>query len=195
MSVARVDAMTLAKFLDWEASRELKYEFDGFAPVVMAGVSWEHSTIPANIMGILYDRLRGKPCRPHGSEVKVEVTGRIRYPDALVVCRPVARGTNVITDPVVLFEILSDESGHRDRVTENEEYRRTPSVQRHVMLEQDEPAATVFARDGDRWIGTPLKGDAVLSMPEIGAEFPLIEFPLIECYEELTVPADGPPAA
>jgi hypothetical protein len=38
----------------------------------------------------------------------------------------------------------------------------------------------VFAREGERWVGSLLTGDAVLSMPEIA-----IEFPLAELYEGL----------
>ena len=71
---------------------------------------------------------------------------------------------------------MSNESGCSDRTTKNDEYRRTPSVQRYVMLEQDLPAATVFAREGERWVGTLHNGDAVLAMPEIGIEIPLAEF-------------------
>jgi hypothetical protein len=66
----------------------------------------------------------------------------------------------------------------------------TPSVERYVMLEQDEQAATMFAREGERWVGTLLKGDAVLSMPEIGIEVKLAEF-----YEGLDFSVDDLPAA
>jgi Uma2 family endonuclease len=190
MSVARVDAMTLTEFLEWEERQETKYEFDGFEPVAMVGVTRAHAVIQRNLMFALTGRLLGKSCEPFGGELKVEVAGRIRYPDAFVVCTPGADTDKVITDPVVIFEILSKESGHRDRVTKNEEYRLTPSVQRYVMLEQDAPAATVFAREGDRWVETLLKGDAILSMPEIGIEVPLVEF-----YEGLTFAADEQPAA
>ena len=48
------------------------------------------------------------------------------------------------------------------------------------MLEQDSQAATVFAREGDRWVGSLLTGEVVLSMPEIG-----VEVPLAELYEGL----------
>lgn len=189
MSVAQVHRMTLAEFLAWEECQETKYEFDGFEPVAMVGVSWAHSTIQANIMAALVNRLRGKPCRPHGSDLKIEVVGRIRYPDAFVVCTPVANNDKIVTDPVVIFEILSDGSDRRDRITKNEEYRLTPSVQRYVMLEQDEPAATVFAREGERWVGTLLKGEATLSMPEIGIEILLAEF-----YEGLEFTGGDRPA-
>ena len=42
MSVARSHAMSMAEFLAWEECQELKQEFDGFEPVVMAGVSLVH---------------------------------------------------------------------------------------------------------------------------------------------------------
>jgi Uma2 family endonuclease len=190
MSIARAHTMTLAEFLEWDERQEGKYEFDGFEPVAMVGVTRAHSVIQRNILFALTGRLRGKRCEVHGSEMKIEVAGRIRYPDAFVVCTPGAVSDKVITDPVVIFEILSDGSERRDRVTKNDEYRLTPSVQRYVMLEQDEPAATVFAREGERWIGTLIKADAILTMPEIGIEVPLAEF-----YEGLTFPGVESPAA
>ncbi len=190
MSVSRSHSMSMAEFLEWEERQETKYEFDGFEPVAMVGVTRAHSVIQRNILLALGIRLRGKQCEPHGSELKIEVAGRIRYPDAFVVCTPGPGTDKVITDPVVIFEILSDESFRRDRITKNEEYRLTPSVQRYVMLEQDEQAATVFAREGDRWVGTLLKGEAILSMPEIGIEVPLAEF-----YEGLEFAESERPAA
>jgi Uma2 family endonuclease len=176
MSVAQNRSMTKAEFLDWEERQELKYEFDGFEPVAMVGVTRADSVIQRNLVTALTNRLRGQPCEPHGSELKIEVAGRIRYPDAFVVCTPGAATDKIVTDPVVIFEILSEGTERQDRITKNEEYRLTPSVQRYVMLEQDEPAATVFAREGERWVGTLLRGDAILSMPEIGIEVPLAEF-------------------
>jgi Uma2 family endonuclease len=180
----------MAEFLTWEERQETKYEFDGFEPVAMVGVTGAHSTIQINLLTALNLRLRGKPCKPHGSDLKIQVAGRIRYPDAFVVCAPVADRDKIVTDPVVIFEILSDGTNRTDRVTKNEEYRLTPSVQRYVMLEQDEPAATVFAREGERWVGTLLKGGANLPMPEIGIEIPLAEF-----YEGLSFTTAEQPAA
>jgi Uma2 family endonuclease len=188
MSVTRVRPMSLSDFLAWEERQEGKYEFDGFAPVAMVGVTVAHSAIQRNVLFALTGRLRGRPCQAHGSELKIQVVGRIRYPDAFVVCTPRGNGETIITDPVVIFEIVSNESDRRDRIIKNEEYSLTPSVQRYVMLEQDVPAALVFAREGDRWIGTLHKDDAVLAMPEIGIEIPLAEF-----YEGLDLaPADLP---
>ncbi len=180
MNVALRQRMSRAEFLAWEERQELRYEFDGFDIRAMVGVTRAHAVIQANLIGALRDRLRGKACRPFGSELKIEVADSIRYPDAFVVCTPGDPRSTVVTDPVVIFEILSESTARIDHVDKNAEYRATPSVQRYVMLEQDSQAATVFAREGERWVGSLLTGDVVLAMPEIG-----IEVPLAELYEGL----------
>jgi Uma2 family endonuclease len=178
MSVGLRKPMSLTEFLAWEESQELRWEFDGFAPVAMTGRTVEQALIQANLIRALGNRLQGGPCRALGSHIKIEVAGSIRYPDALVVCSPTPRGATVITDPVVVFEVLSPSTASVDRIVKNQEYRDTPSIRRYVMLEQDRPGATVFSRNGDDWVGHVLAGDVALSMPEIG-----IELPLVELYE------------
>jgi len=176
MNLALRKPMTLAEFLQWEERQELKHEFDGTRPVAMVGVTRAHSRIQVNLTLSVGGRLRGKPCEFHGTELKIEVAGRIRYPDGFVTCSPGANATTVVHDPVVIFEILSPGTASTDRIEKNEEYRATASVQRYVMLEQDRVAATVFSRVGDDWVGHVLVGDAILAMPEIGIEVPLAEF-------------------
>jgi len=103
MSVALKEPMTLEAFLDWESRQEFKHEFDGFGPVGTVGVTVAHSAIQANLFGLPVARQRGHRCRAHGSDLKIEVVGRIRYPDAFIVCSPIAAGDTVIRDPVVVF--------------------------------------------------------------------------------------------
>ena len=177
--------MSLDEFLAWEERQEARFEFDGFQPVAMTGGSVEHSTIEINLTTALRNRLRDRPCRAHGSNLKIEVAGRIRYPDAFVVCSPVPSGATVVTDPVVVFEILSPSTAGVDRIVKNQEYRDTPSIQRYVMLEQSRQAATIFARAGDDWVGHVVANDAVLEMPEIG-----ISLPLAELYDGVGLPAE-----
>lgn len=180
--------MTLDEFLAWERRQELRYEFDGTRPVAMTGGTVEHSVIATNLVRALEDRLRSKPCRAFRGDLKIVVAGRIRYPDAMVTCSPVPRGTDIIPEPVVVFEVLSASTAATDRIEKNEEYRLTPSIRRYVMLEQTRRAATVFARAGDDWAGHVLQGDAVLAMPEIG-----VDLPLAEVYAGIEFAPDEPP--
>lgn len=70
--------MSLQEFRAREESQPLRYEFDGFQPVAMTGGTSAHDGIQMNLHAALVNRLRGKPCRPHGSDLKIEVVGRMR---------------------------------------------------------------------------------------------------------------------
>ena len=167
--------MTLDQFLRWEERQERKYEFDGVQPVAMTGVRAAHSAVQRNLITALANRLRGQRCQVHGSELKIEVVGRIHYPDAFVIGTPVAPSATVVHDPVVVFEILSEGTAANDLVVKNAEYRATPSVQRYVVLQQIVAEAIVFSQRDGEWVPEMLGGDAVLAMPEIGVELPLSE--------------------
>jgi Uma2 family endonuclease len=175
MNIAMRRPMTLEEFLAWEDRQELRYEFDGFQPIAMTGGTAAHAGIQANLIAALITRLRGKPCRAFGSELKIAVAGRIRYPDAFVICTPVPNGAKVVSEPVVVFEVLSDSTAREDLFSKNAEYRATPSIQRYVILEQTQAAAVVFSRKGEDWVSEVVTDEGVLSMQEIGIAVPLAE--------------------
>ncbi len=190
MNVALRSPMTLQQFLMWEERQDLRYEFDGFQPVAMAGGTAAHAAVQSNLIAALVVRLRGKPCRSYGSELKIEVAGRIRYPEAFVVCTPVPPRATVVTDPVVVFEVLSDGTANDDLVLKNAEYRATPSIQRYVILQQTHAGAIVFTRKDEDWITEIVNDQGILHMPEIGIEIPMAE---IYADIDLTVEQDAPP--
>jgi Uma2 family endonuclease len=175
MNIALHTSMTLEQFLAWEERQELRYEFDGFQPVAMNGENIEHAAIQINLIAALGNRREGKPWLVMGSRLKIKVAGRIRYADAFVVRTPVPRGTYIIRDPVVVFEILSPSTSHTDLVLKNAEYQATPSIKHYVILEQTHAGAQVFSRRGADWIAETVKDDEVLRLPEIGIEIPLPE--------------------
>jgi Uma2 family endonuclease len=175
MSAVLQRRMSLAEFLAWEEKQELRYEFNGFQPVAMTGGTLGHETIAGTLRALLYQRLRGKPCRLWGPTTKIEVQGRIRYPDAHVNCTPVSPGDTIVPEPVVVFEVLSPSTSRTDRIEKLREYQATASIQRYVILEQDSIAATVFSRMGADWIARALTDGDVLQMPEIGIELGLAE--------------------
>ncbi len=116
------------------------------------------------------------------------MAGSIRYPDGFVVCTQVPRGSTVVRDPVVIFEVLSTSTSNIDYGAKNREYAATPSVRRYVILEQDKIAGTMFERiDGD-WVGHILAPDAMLRMPEIGLELPMAALYIDVPFAETEVP-------
>src|SRR5208282_3612904 len=120
--------MSVEEFLAWEERQELRHEFDGFAPRAMTGGTLGHATVQRNIVIALANRLRGKPCQPFGSDAKVRMEHTVRYPDAMVVCKPVDRRATWVTEPVVVFEVLSESTSHVDLVEKLQEYTAVPSM-------------------------------------------------------------------
>lgn len=166
--------MTLDEFLAWEAKQELKHEFDGFRPVAMTGGTANHARIGRNIVNALSRRLASKPCEVFNSDLGLRTAAGFRYPDAMVVCTPVSGNALSVSDPTVVFEVISDSTGATDRFTKRREYQAIPSLRRYIIVEQGGPAASVYARP--RWREQPVEGlDAVLVLPKIEAELPFAE--------------------
>ncbi len=181
--------MTIEEFLAWESRQELKYEFDGCQPVAMTGGTGAHSAIQRNILYLLTGRLLGQVCQVHGSELKILVADRIRYPEAFVTCTPVSPRATVVSDPVVIFEVLSESSIDTDLIIKNAEYRATPSVKRYVVLEQTHAGAIVFSRKGEDWLTEVVRLAGEIDFPELGFTIPLAEF-----YLGVEVAVSGEPS-
>ena len=176
MSVALGENWTLERFLAWEERQDARHEFDGTRPVAMAGGTAAHAAIQRNLITALTSRLRGGPCEPYGSDLKVLVNGRVRYPDAFVVCTPMSAAATVVTEPVAVFEVLSEAIAHDDLIVKNADYRATPSIVRYIILQQARSGAIVFARRGEDWVSDIISGhDTVLRLPECGIDLPLAE--------------------
>jgi Uma2 family endonuclease len=175
MNAALQKPLSLADFLAWEERQEQRYEFDGIRPVAMTGGTLEHDRIQVNLLTELNNRLRGKPCRVHGNSLKIQVMGSIRCPDAFVTCGPIKRGSTIILEPVVIFEVLSKSTAHTDRMTKNREYSATASVRRYIMLEQSGIEGMMFARANNDvdWVGRILDAEEIIQLPELGIELPL----------------------
>jgi Uma2 family endonuclease len=188
MSTALRQPMTVQAFLDWEEQQSSRYEFDGVHICAMTGGPADHSRVQRNLIAALVSALRGKPCEAFGSELKLLAAGSVRYPDTFVVCTPVQGKATLVTNPVVVFEIISPSTSGVDRIIKNQEYRDTPSIQRYVILEQDRQAATVFSRDHGDWAGHLVAGETALAMPEIG-----ISVALAELYAGVELTVDPPP--
>ena len=175
MSTALHEPMTLVEFLVWEEHLPSRFEFDGFHPVAMTGGTVMHNRIMRRLHRVLEQRLDGTLCEPFGPDVKVIADGRVRYPDAVVSCTPQPDRSQVIENPVVVFEVLSESTSRTDRIDKVREYQATVSVLRYVIPEQDSIGAAVFVRRPEGWSASTISAGDDLHMPEIGAQIGLNE--------------------
>lgn len=90
-----------------------KYEYWNGVAVAMSGVQPNHVAIEANILGELFQQLRGRDCRPLGCNQAVKLSGSKGYvfPDVTVVCgKPehmIRQGIGCLLNPAVVVEVLS----------------------------------------------------------------------------------------
>jgi Uma2 family endonuclease len=167
---ASLKPLTVDEFLAWERGQELRYEFDGIQPVAMTGGSFLHARTMTRLTTALAMRLR-PPCEAIGPELKVLTPGRVRYPDASVVCS--AEDDDDIISPTVVFEVLSPSTTLTDRRVKAAEYAGVPSIMAYAMLETDRPEITVRRRSNG-WESETVQGlEADLALPEIDVTIPL----------------------
>ncbi len=188
MNIVLKRTWTAEQFLDWAARQEGRYEFDGTQTVAMTGETADHSRITLNIHAALRSRLRGTPCSAFGPDLAVRTADqKVRVPDALITCTKFPGTEKVAPDVVVVFEVLSPESGRRDRIEKLEEYAAVPSIRRYVILEYRTKDLLLFHRtQGDMpWTAQALTAEDRLSLPEVGIEVPVAEF-----YEDVEIPAE-----
>ena len=170
MHVALREPWTVERFLAWEDKQEGRHEFDGSRITEVTVGTRAHQRIVSNLVRLLEDAL--DPDRFDAvPEMRIEIGGRIRYPDVSVVAGRVPGTVRTLRDAVVLFEVVSPESGVVDRGDKRAEYAGLASISRYVILEQSKAAATVLVRTGEGW--AEAEAGAALSLPELDVVLPL----------------------
>lgn len=183
---------TVSEYLQMEEGTPGKLEYRNGEIIAMAGASYDHTVITANVTRRLAERLDGKPCRVSSSDLRVKTGAAAWYvhPDVAVVCgapqfdvNDGRRGT--VTNPRVVVEVLSPSTEGYDRGEKFSRYRETESLQDYVLIRQDAPEVNVFhRRDDGTWLFLAANGlDARIALNSIGVELLLkeiyagIEFP------------------
>ena len=112
------------------------------------------------------------PCEAIGSELKVLTPGRVRYPDASVVCEAPDNDGD-IGAPTVVFEVVTPSSALTDRTVKASEYASVPGIMVYVIPETERPELSVRRRAGGWEAETVAGPDAELALPEVGITIPL----------------------
>jgi Uma2 family endonuclease len=170
MNILR-EPWSVAQFLEWEDRQEGKHEFNGSRIIEMTGGTRAYQRIVTNLIRFFEDHL--DPARFDAApEMRIELGGKVRYPDVAVVAGRVPNAVKTLRDALVLFEVLSEETSETDLVHKRAEYAGLPSIRRYVILEQERVAATVLERVPRGWWESELSSGS-LDVPEFGFSLPL----------------------
>ncbi len=180
-TVRKLDqAMTLAQYVEWERQQTVRHEFYRGEVFSQAGGTRRHSQIGSSTLRLIGNVLVGRDCIAYGSDMRisVEATGYQAYPDVSVVCQPVEGASeDVISNLVLLAEVLSPSTADFDRGGKFGHYRQIPSLKEYLVFWQDEPRVEQHTRTAEgNWLLRELAGlDAVLYLSSLDANLLLGE--------------------
>ena len=160
-SIPQRSRMSAGEYLDWERTQAVRHEFYNGEVFSQAGGTRNHSLIGSNVLLALGQRLKGNPCEVHGSDMRIliEATGYFAYPDVSVLCPPFEGPANdVMTNPVLLVEVLSPSTADFDRGGKFDHYRQVPTLREYLVIWQDQPRIEQRVRTGGEWLLRDISG-------------------------------------
>jgi Uma2 family endonuclease len=171
MAEPAVRRMTIDEFFAWQEHQPERYELVNGQPLrMMAGAKNVHDDIVVNLVIELGTRLRGGGCRPFTGDGSVETRpGQIRRPDIGVDCGPRDPNGTKAALPKLVVEVLSPSTRDFDTFGKLDEYKGIESLEYIVLVEPNEPLASVWSRDdASGWVESRARGlDAKIEMPKL----------------------------
>jgi len=180
-ALEKPESVSVRDYLTGEEVASQKHEYIGGVIYAMAGATNRHNRISSNCLVSLGSRLRGKPCEPFNSDTKVRIEladhTRFYYPDAMVVCHPNPAADHFQDQPVIIIEVLSESTRRVDLQEKRAAYLTIPSLKVLILVESDQPLVLVHRRGAESDFASESYAglEAVIPLPEIGAELPLAE--------------------
>ena len=166
--------MTVDEFLPWAEGKEGRWELHDGVPVMMSPERLAHVRTKARAARALDDALRlaGLPCEAIADGLTVKVDSGATYePDASVVCGPRRSDeTIVVTDPIIVVEVLSPSTAAVDHGRKLSGYFSLPSVQHYLILDPERRVAIHHKRGASEAIETRVLTDGVARLDPPGFE-------------------------
>ena len=180
MSAETSPQFTHEEFLEHEVHSNFRHEYKQGRVEMMAGGSHNHSQIITKAVRLLDTSLDGRDCYVNSEAMLVHIksANMSTYPDTMVICgKPnfLDRRKNIVTNPIVIVEVVSPSTENYDRNEKFRAYQQLPSLKEYLLISQNEPLVEVFSRtDSGSWIRTEYRGlESSVKLESIGVEIPL----------------------
>jgi Uma2 family endonuclease len=139
--------LTQEEYLKFERASSEKHEYFQGEIFLMSGAGIRHNFIFSNLFGELTIHLKGKSCRPFGSDMRVYIPQNtlFTYPDISIFCGDMEMldDDNAI-GPTVLIEILSPSTKSYDRGDKFKLYREIPTLREYILIDSEAVGIEVF---------------------------------------------------
>ena len=150
--------------------------------LAMSGAANRHNMIFSNIFGEMCLQLKGKPCRPYGPDMRLNIPENtlFTYPDISIYCgepESIPGDEESFIHPTVLIEILSPSTREYDRGGKFKWYRDIPTLQEYILVDTKTLNVEAFRLNKSKhWeLEENTLLSETLSMPSIDVSIPLAE--------------------
>ena len=184
------DKFTIEEYLQMEEAATEKHEYYQGEIFAMSGAKLTHNIITSNLHSYLGQKLRGKPCRPYGSDLRIHIEKNtlFTYPDISVICGEVITLNNDewnALNPTVIIEVLSPSTKNYDRGEKFKLYRDITTLKEYILIDSESVNVEAFyINEHGNWELKEYKSiDEILYLQSIQTSLELKEI-----YEGIKVP-------
>lgn len=133
---------TIDEYLEMENAASEKHEYYQGEIFAMSGARMPHNRIAKNLLISLGIKLRGKPCEPFGSDVRIHIEKNtlFTYPDITVFCeepKSLDGGELDFLNPTLIFEVLSPSTRNYDEGEKFRLYRDIPTLKEYILVDSE----------------------------------------------------------
>jgi len=148
------------EYLEQEMAAVEKHEYYRGEVFGMSGASREHNEIYSNIFTDIGSKLKGKGCKPYGSDFRVHIPKNTlyTYPDIIIICGDpelIDEKFGTVTNPSVIFELLSHSSRNYDKGEKFTLYRDIGSLKEYILVDTERiHVEKHIRREDNSWVLT-----------------------------------------
>ena len=182
----RHQTVTVKEYREIEAASPVRHEYVAGVMHALAGASKRHNRIAFNVARLLNAAAEGGPCQVYMSDVKLRAAEDVfYYPDVMVACGPEGEDPYVEDAPCLVVEIASPSTAVIDRREKLFVYKRIPTLEAYVIVEQDERRVQHHRRDEQGvWGEAEVSGQGRVPIPR-----PEVTLTLDEIYAGVGAPS------
>lgn len=149
--------ISIEEYLEMENASLEKHEYYKGEVFAMSGAKVPHNEICTNLLVALALKLKGKKCKPFGSDMRIHIPSNtlFTYPDISIVCGEIITLNDDeynVLNPTVIIEVLSPKTKNYDRGEKFRLYRDITTLKEYILVDSQSLHIEVFRlNENNHW--------------------------------------------
>ncbi len=183
MAFPAVSYITPDDYLEIEVRSLEKHEYFEGRIYDMAGASFDHNFIVANLMRKIGNYLEGKDCEILVADLRVTTPefDSFMYPDLTILCEELQckeNGFDTLTNPTAIIEVMSPSTKGYDMAFKFHYYKQIPSLKEYILVDSTRKFIQINKRKNETTWEEPIyieDANSSFVIESIGFDLPLNE--------------------